>query len=98
MEEGERITMKHARTDAELDSLLARGGLGPARRDAILEAVLAVVSAEHPPRSRWRWAVATVVAAGAAAAVVSLVPRTPPKASLRAKGGAAKPSLTTPST
>jgi hypothetical protein len=89
--------MQRARTDAELDSLLSRGGIGATRRDAILETVLARVTTGRPARSHWRWAFATVVAAGAAAALVVLFPRPQPQGAFRAKGGAARSSMTAPS-
>jgi hypothetical protein len=92
--------MKHTRTTEELDSLLGRGGMGAARRDAILESVLARVRAEAPARSRWRWSLAGFgVATAAAAALFLLVPRlSPPSSSpFRAKGTAARPPASKPS-
>jgi hypothetical protein len=99
VEEGKWFIMKQARTDAEIDSLLARGGIGATRRDAILEKVLERAQAPSPSRSRWRWAVATAFATGAAAALVLIVPRlsTHEQTPFRAKGSAAKSSATPPS-
>jgi hypothetical protein len=99
MEEGKWFIMKQSRTDAEIDSLLGRGGIGATRRDAIFEKVLEHAQASRPSRSRWRWAAATFFAAGAAAALVVVVPRlsTNGQAPFRAKGAAAK-SATSPPT
>lgn len=89
--------MKQRLTDAELDSLLDRGGLG-ARRDAILSEVLAQVRAERPRRSRRRWAVAGLGAAAAAVLVVGLAPwRSTQAPSLRGKGTPVTASSTQPS-
>jgi hypothetical protein len=82
--------MKPNRTTEELDSLLGRGSIGAARRDAILATVLACVKAEAPARTRWRWSLAGLATAAAAAALILLVPRfSPPPSSFRAKGAAA---------
>jgi hypothetical protein len=99
MEEGKRATMKQVRTEAELDSLLARGGIGAVRRDAILETVLARVEVERPSGSRRRWVFAVFGAAGAVAAFLLLVSQrsTDTPAQLRAKGPATQPSTTAPS-
>jgi len=89
--------MNPPRTNEELDSLLGRGGIGAARRDAILQTVLARVKAESPARTRWRWSLAGFgTAAVAATAVFLLVPWFSPPASspFRAKGTAAKASAT----
>ena len=88
--------MKKARTDAELDSLLERGGLGATGRDAILSRVLAGVAAERPTRSRWRWSLAACGMAAAAATLLVLVPRLSPNPAspFRAKGNVARPSAT----
>jgi len=93
--------MKKTRTAEELDSLLARGGLGAARRDAILDTVLARVEGERRARSRWRPAFAGLaVAAAAAVALILLVPRfsSRPDGGFRAKGAAPTPTATMPAT
>jgi hypothetical protein len=92
--------MNRARTDAELDSLLERGGLGATRRDAILSKVLAGAAAERPIRSRWRWAIAALGVAAATVTLIVLTPRLSQNAStpFRAKGTVATPSGTAVST
>jgi hypothetical protein len=90
--------MRQERTDAALDSLLDRGGLGAARRDAILSHVLAHAQAERSRRPRRRWAVAAFGSAAAAAAVLLLAPwRSPQVPSVREKGTAGRPASTEPS-
>jgi hypothetical protein len=92
--------MKPARNREDLDALLGRGRIGAARRDAILEAVLAHVRADAPARTRWRWPLAGLgIAAVAAATVALLVPRptSPTSSPFRAKGVAEKAQGSTPS-
>jgi hypothetical protein len=92
--------MKKAHTDAELDSLLERGGLGATRRDEILSRVLAGAAAERPTRLRWRWSLAAIGSAAAAAALLVLAPRFSPNTTspFRAKGTVTRPSGTAMST
>lgn len=71
--------------------MLGRGSMGAARRDAILQTVLARVRAEAPSRRSWRWAFAGFGAAATATAVLLFVgPRfaSPALSPFRAKGTA----------
>jgi len=88
--------MKRPLTDAELDSLLERGGLGATRRDDILTKVLATVAAQRPPRWRRLWALPAF--GMAAAALLLLVPQLSPRglSPFRAKGTRARPAVTPP--
>jgi len=87
--------MTPKRTIEELDSLLGRGGLGAARRDAVLQTVLTSVKAEVPARSRSWWSWAGLGFAAVAGVLIFLVPKFSPtsSSSFRAKG----PGATTPS-
>lgn len=68
--------MQPSPSDNELDELLGRGTVGAARRDAILDRVLAQVKTERGGVRRRRWPVAGLgVAVAAAAAWLLLVPR-----------------------
>jgi hypothetical protein len=61
------------RRDEELDSLLGHGGMGAARRDAILGRVLANTKAEAPKAVRLRWFFAATGALAVAAVAAFLV-------------------------
>lgn len=81
-----------------LDTLLGRGGMGAASRDAVLENVLAKIQDTATPRRRWSWSwiLAWSGVAATVAALVLLVPRFS-QPTFRAKGAqspAAKPSAT----
>jgi hypothetical protein len=79
--------MNHA--DDELDRLMARGGLGGAAREQILEAVLGKTAAREPRASRWRlWLGGLALAASAATAIALVVPAHRQGDEFRAKGGA----------
>ncbi len=92
--------MRKTQTTEELDSLLGRGGLGAARRDAILDSVLVRVKGERLTRSRWRWSFAGLGVAATAAALllVAHLPSVPGEAAFRVKGVGTRPATTTPST
>jgi hypothetical protein len=63
----------------ELDRLLGRGAIGPSRRDAMLETILAQTRKQAPTQSRWRWVFVGLAALTATAtALVLLVPRWSP--------------------
>lgn len=97
MEEGNWAIMKKTHTEAELDSLLDRGGIGAARRDAILATVLADVQAERPSPWRRRCFIAVLGLAGAATALLLVTPRISPRPSaFRAKGPTSNPSVMAP--
>src|SRR5689334_15873460 len=84
------------RSDAEIDRLLARGRLGGATRDKVLEDLLAEAAAREPRPSRWRlWLSAlTLTAAGATAAILLLARPASDDERFRAKGaGGATPVL-----
>lgn len=93
MKEAMWANMKQTRTDAELDTLLERGGLGLTRREAILSAVLERVQADRRTKSRWRQAFVAAGTLGAVAALLLIMPRFSPHSPLRAKGVGAKPSI-----
>jgi len=92
--------MKPTRKSDELDSLLGRGSIGVARRDAILETVLARTRAEVPARRRWRWPVVGLgTMAVAAAALLFFVPSSlrPALSPFRVRGAATRPLASVPS-
>jgi hypothetical protein len=71
-------------SDSELDHLLGRGSIGAARRDAILESVLAQVQSERRLARRRRWPLAAGLGlVVVAATALVLVPR---GTGFRAKG------------
>jgi hypothetical protein len=73
---GKCASMKPTRTTQDLDSLLGRGSIGAARRDAILQTVLARVKAETPARARGRWSFAGLgIVAATTAVLIFLGPR-----------------------
>lgn len=88
--------MSQKRSDEELDSLLGRGSIGAARRDAIFDRVLEGVDRERQDRWRRRWILAGAsTVAAAAMALLVLLPRSPSvdDAGFRAKGGSRPSSV-----
>jgi hypothetical protein len=76
------------RSDGEIDRLLARGGLGGATREQILDQILDTSRVAERRPQRWRlWLGASTLALSAAAAVV-LVARPAAEPEFRAKGPA----------
>jgi hypothetical protein len=77
------------RADGEIDRLLARGGLGGAGREQILEQLLTGARQTAPRPQRWRlWLGATTLALSAAAAVVLVVAPRAHEPEFRSKGPA----------